>query len=230
MTVSNIVISDRALKRVLEENVGEGLTAEKLATITELNANHRGIESLGGLEYSTSLRIARFAGNQIMNVFPLVSLGNLSELDLSHNQKTKYRETGRYEEAFSEVDKQRDADVMGAAVNARWPVSEPYTVYFGTDAYSEDMVFLSKLVHLTRLELADNGISTMIPFLMLHKIRYLDLRNNKIEDIGPLLFHPGLGGLTVDLRGNPFAQKPRMDLLHILHRLRDKQAEIQYEV
>jgi len=118
-------IPDFFLSEVLRETVGGELTQENLETITELNANAKDIKKLKVLEYCTSLRIARFAGNQIFDISPLVGLENLTELDLSHNQRTesKYVGTRLYDE-YTEAEKGRDADVMGRAVEVSLRVIE----------------------------------------------------------------------------------------------------------
>jgi internalin A len=219
----DILIEDYSLRKVLERVTGGEISAEKLASVTEIDAPRHGIKSLAGLEYCKNLTIARLAENQILSVFPLISLSKLIELDLSSNHQTEHRPTGRYEELSEEV-KARDADVMGRAVDCKWSVCDKVEVYFGEKDSLEEMTALSRLTGLTRLELERNRIVSVAPFLMLPNLRYLGLRGNRVEDIEPLLYHTGLEGMTVDLRGNPFMEKCPYD---VLARLEEKQAIIQ---
>jgi len=100
------------------------------------------------------------------------------------------------------------------------------------------MQCLSKLSQIAHLELADNGINSILPFLALTNLRYLGLKNNRIKCIRPLFFHPKLRerslffrpepkSLVIDVRRNPL-DETSLSILK-LGGLENRGAEILYD-
>lgn len=64
----------------------------------------------------------------------------------------------------------------------------------------DSLAGIGALPNLEQLELSDNSISDLSPLLSLKKLRVLSIRNNQVADIGPLLSLPLLR--FVALQGN----------------------------
>ena len=62
----------------------------------------------------------------------------------------------------------------------------------------ESLEGIAALVNLEQLELGDNAISNLSPLLPLEKLRVLGLRNNRIGDVRPLADLPLLRFLTLE--------------------------------
>ena len=90
--IGEFVIPDPNLRAAITEALGKGsttvvsITAEEMATLTELVANDKGIQDLSGLEYATNVSSLTFERNQISDLSPLAGLKNLNGLGLADNQ------------------------------------------------------------------------------------------------------------------------------------------------
>ena len=74
-----------AIHEKLELTADEPLTKQKMLLLTRLDANHRGIVDITGLEYATNLTILHLGGrNRITNLRPLVNLTKLVSLHVWH--------------------------------------------------------------------------------------------------------------------------------------------------
>ena len=83
-----VSIPDPALQQVIRSALGLSLdvkiTAQAMQSLFILNAPHRAIRNLAGIEHATNLKQLSLAGNPIINFAPLLQLSNLQLLDLSN--------------------------------------------------------------------------------------------------------------------------------------------------
>ena len=77
-----------AVEKALGKESGGTITAEEMATLTELTATALGIADLTGLEFATGLTRLDLDNNQITEVSPLSGLVALEKLHLRNNQIT----------------------------------------------------------------------------------------------------------------------------------------------
>ena len=155
------------------------------------------ISPLSGLSNLWSLTLG---GNQITDISPLSGLSNLRWLDLGDNQIT-------------------DISPLSGLSNLQnlWlPVNQ-----------IADISPLAGLSNLQRLLLGGNQITDISPLSGLTLIGErdkewwwetdLDLSNNNITDIQPLVDNPGMdNGDVVDLRGNPLSEESLNTLIPLL--------------
>ena len=84
-----VTIPDTNLRAVINEAFDKPenarITHEEMQTLTELDADNRGITDLTGLETATNLRELALRDNLISDLTPLESLTRLQELHLSNN-------------------------------------------------------------------------------------------------------------------------------------------------
>ena len=84
-----VIIPDPGLERAIRDNLGlsdtDPITAIRLAAITFVDADDRGISDLTGLEYCTSLTELHLYYNQISDITPLQDLTSLTVLELGMN-------------------------------------------------------------------------------------------------------------------------------------------------
>ena len=84
-----VYIPDPNLRTAIEEALGKentaivSITAEDMATLTEINAVNKGISDLTGLEFATNLESLDLRGNPISDLLPLANLTKLRELSFS---------------------------------------------------------------------------------------------------------------------------------------------------
>lgn len=86
--IGAVFIPDEALELALRQQLNQPfgcLTQADLASITELQAENKGIASLDGLEYCTGLTVLNLRSNVIQSITPLRDLPNLVRVDLTDN-------------------------------------------------------------------------------------------------------------------------------------------------
>jgi Leucine-rich repeat (LRR) protein len=86
--IGAVFIPDSNLERALRQELGQPfgcLTADSLASITELQADGQDIVSLEGLEYCTGLTVLNVRNNLVQSITPLTDLNNLVRVDLTNN-------------------------------------------------------------------------------------------------------------------------------------------------
>jgi Leucine-rich repeat (LRR) protein len=84
-----VFIPDKNLELAVRQTLNQpfGCISESdLASIVELQAQDRDIQSLEGLEYCTRLTVLNLRSNLIQSIAPLTNLPNLVRVDLSGNQ------------------------------------------------------------------------------------------------------------------------------------------------
>ena len=180
-----VSIPDPNLVTVVRETLGLGandtITQANILGLTRLDAQHRSITNLIGLEYATNLTSLSLFRNNVSDVTPLAALTNLTELLLTNNQV-------RDVTPLSVLINLTYLDLYGNQINDVAPLAA-LTNLTGLDLTSaqvSDLTPLAALTNLTYLNLYGNGISEVSPLAALTNLTYLHLGGNQISDISLL--------------------------------------------
>ncbi len=178
---------DAALQAVVRETLEElGLpasapfTKEKMLQLTSLNANHRGIVDITGLEFAANLEELYLGGrNRITDLRPLANLTNLTHLHIWHREVADLPPVTNL-----------DISPLSGLINLEFLVLERSGI--------SDISPLAGLINLDELSLIDNDISDISPLTGLKKLRALYLSHNQIVDFSPLAGLTNLETLQID--------------------------------
>lgn len=208
-----VTFPDPNLEATIREAIGKptgDISQSDLQWLTGLEARDRGIVSLAGLEYCTSLMSLELSDNQIGDVSPLANLTNLTWLGLLFN------EIGDVS-PLSNLTSLTGLELGSNPVNNISPLSSLTRLkYLGlSSSQISDISPLSNLTNLTQLQLVGNQIVDITALSSLTSLgdehfvpldTDLDLRGNKIVDISPLVENSGIGdGDIVHVRYNPLS-------------------------
>ena len=149
-----------AIREKLELPDEVPLTKENIKSLIHLEAQHRGIRSIQGLEFAQNLEVGLNLGiNLIEDITPLQNLTKLRGLVLLGNQVSD----------LSPLEPLTSLVYLNCAFN---PIS--------------DLSPVSNLIHLEDLDLAGCQISDVAPLAGLKNLKKLILETNDITDVGPL--------------------------------------------
>ena len=89
-----ITIEDENLRNVILDKLNKdydyNILRSDLESITDLDASNKGIKSLAGLEYCSSLKTLNISGNEVTDISPLNKIRTLEKADAS-NQSLTYK-------------------------------------------------------------------------------------------------------------------------------------------
>ena len=209
---------DPALRAVVEEALGKGdgaeITAEDMASLTELDGWNRGIRDLTGLESATGLEWLDLGRNFIDDVSPLSGLTALGSLYLSHNPVQDVSPLAGLS--------LRELHLDGTQVDFADVAALPYF-----DALRElgvgglgirDVSALAGMP-LEYLSLGGNPLADLTPLSTLGSLRILALSATGTTDVGALAGLTAMWELRLD--GNriadlaPLANMRQLDTLHL---------------
>ena len=206
-----VEIPDPNLRTIIESNLGvitsTQITANDMATLTELNARDASISNLTGLEFATNLITLRLHNNHITDISPLSSLTDLTGLYLDNSNIA-------------------DISALSGLINLR-------ALGLGGNRIS-DISALSRLTRLTRLRLGHNNITDLSPLVAntgFGSGDELEVQGNPLNYTSITTHIPALKsrGVTVDFGdvthlnlGEPFMVR----LVHFLPRDRSPQQDI----
>ncbi|MFW6274504.1 MAG: leucine-rich repeat domain-containing protein [Spirochaetota bacterium] len=195
---------ESAVREALEQE-GRHVSKSELQRITTLDASGRGIENLEGIGSLPNLIHINLSENRIPDLTPLAKLRQLQTLKISNNNIQDLQEI--HLDALSELPELRELELA----NNRGPshpenpgehrrisnidILSSFTELERVDLsynHIEDIGALSKLVRLRYLNLRDNRLSENAadPLSVLARLEYLNLRDNDLRRID------GLGNLT----------------------------------
>ena len=185
---ASVDIPDANLRAALAIQLGktqdDPIYELELATLRELDAYNKGIQSLQGLQYATGLQRLDLGegthfdsassewvnSNRVSDLTPIAGLVNLTHLYLDHNAISDLSPLAGLE----------NLQVLTLRLNR-------------LRAGIEDISPLSGLTRLQSLSLSVNNVSDLSPLSGLLALQVLSLTNNLISDVSPLA---GLTGLT----------------------------------
>ena len=201
-TAQLIDIPDPNLRAAVEATLGKAsgatITADEMATLTNLEAQNANISDLTGLEHATNLTFLDLTGNSVSNIAPVASLTKLTHLDLDGNAILDIS-------AVAGLTNLIFLDIWGTPISDISPVAgltNLTTLGLGQNDIS-DISPVMGLTNLTGLYLLGNHITDISSLSDLTNLKTLWLQNNWISDLSPLVTNTGLGsGDTVDVRQN----------------------------
>ena len=165
----------REMERAIREELGlpseTPITQLVMSQLIELEAGHKQIADLTGLEYAIHLKELFLIVNQIRDITPLAGLINLEVLYLSNNPIS---------------------DLSPLPIITQLQYLNLATIHI------RDLSLLSSLTQLKHLGLAHCGITDITPLANLTNLVFLDLADNQISDISPLANLTRLKELRID--------------------------------
>ena len=170
-----------AVRAALGLQPNDVLTQQAMAGLTTLNANHKAIKSLIGLEHASNLTALNLHQNQISDISALNGLTKLTNLDLGRNQISditpleKLTTLTNLNLTYNQV---RNTTSLQNLTKLTW-----------LDLHqngSSNITPLQGLTELIHLDLGRNGITDITSLKSLTKLTYLDLSFNGIGNITPL--------------------------------------------
>ena len=172
-----VVFPDAALANLIRETLrlGDGMPifSNKLAALTSLSGNERGITDLTGLEQATGLTFVLLGGNTISDLSPLSNLTDLGTLDLYADRQIS------------------DISPLANLTNLT------FLRLWGN--LVRDISVLSRLTSLTQLNLGYNLITDVSPLADLTSLKWLTLIANPVANLEALLPLKQRGGTFIDI-------------------------------
>ena len=148
-----------AITAALGKAPGATITAEDMATLTNLEVHEADIRNLTGLEFATNLEEIRCNNNLISDLLPLTELVNLRVIELRDNVIS-------------------DLSPLTGLINLEWLI-------FSRNSIS-DLSPIEDLINLIGLAVEDNLISDLSPLSGLIKLERIWLHENPPIDLSPL--------------------------------------------
>ena len=222
VTVPNFVVFpdanlETAVRTALSLQPNQPILLSSLAALTTLDASNSTIADLSGLEAATALTSLDLRNNQITDVSPLEAATALTSLDLRDNQITDVSPLVGLTN-LGTLDLTGNTGITNPAVlyslqagGTQIDITLPDDVVFSDTALADALrsalglaadapIPSARLVALTRLTAANQGIADLMGLENAVSLTTLDLRNNQITDVSPLA---GLTNLrTLNLTGN----------------------------
>jgi len=192
MAEDPVYFPDANLTAAVERALGiSDPTPTDMLSLTNLNANDRGIVDLTGIEHATNLTYLWLYYNQISDISALSGLTNLTILYLFSNQISNIS-------ALSRLTNLTDLGLSNNQIS--------------------DISALSGLTNLTSLRLDYNQISDISALSGLTNLTYLYLFSNQISNISALSGLTNLTNLT-DLRldDNQQSVTPQQQIINLFH-------------
>jgi len=215
---------EAAIRDAISKPTGDIYDSD-LVGLTQLDASHRAISDLTGLEHSVNLQELYLWDNIIGDISALIDLDKLRKLQIDHNQIS-------------------DVSPLGALTNLEWLNLENNQIYDITSLGGltkllflelwqnqiSDISLLSNLKNLQILSIGGNQISNILALIGLTSLQKLYLSFNQISDISPLLANSGLAsGDHVDLRYNYLDLTPGSDEMQNIQVLINRGVDVDYE-
>ena len=204
-TAQTVDIPDPNLRAAIEAELGKAsgdtITADEMATLTQIEVEDVDIRVLTGLEHATNLTRLILFNASISDLSPLAGLTNLTTLDLVGGSISDLS-------PLAGLTQLTRLDLVDHSISDLSPLAGLTNLTRLNLVYSpiSDISPLAGLTQLTTLYLYNNSISDISPLAGLTQLTLLLLHNNSISDISPLVTNTGLGnGDLVDMRGNPLS-------------------------
>jgi hypothetical protein len=200
-----VAFADTALEAVIRAIVhkpdGDLMPAD-LLTVTQVEAAHRGIHSLEGVQYCVSLRRLNLQGNAVTDLGPLAGLIQLSDLDLSANQVA---EVG----PLADLTAMMNLNLSDNAIHGVGALQRMEMLNFLWLDRNQitDLTPVAGCWRLNHLFLSDNQVTSLAPLAAMRYVADLDLAGNAIADLAPLVTNADFGaGDRIWLARNPLSQ------------------------
>lgn len=210
-----VAFADSALESVVRAIVqkpdGDLMPADLLG-VTQIEAAHRGIHSLDGLQYCVSLHRLNLQGNAVPDLGPLAGLAQLSDLDASDNQVS---DVG----PLSDLTVMMNLNLSGNAIRGIGALQHMEMLNFLWLDRNQitDIAPVAGCWRLNHLFMSDNQISDLGPLVTMEYLADLDLAGNAIIDLAPLVTNTDFGtGDRIWLARNPLSQAAISEQIPVL--------------
>jgi hypothetical protein len=200
-----VVFPDPALESVIRAIVqkpeGDILPAD-LLEVTEIDAAHRGIHDLEGIQYCVALHRLSLQGNAVTSLSQLASLAQLSDLDASGNQISDVSPLAD----LTSVMNLNLADNAIVEIGALQQMEMLNFLWLDRNQIA-DIAPVAGCWRLNHLFMSDNQISSLVPLAGMMYLADLDLAGNAIADLAPLVTNTNFGtGDRIWLARNPLSE------------------------
>ena len=195
---AGVYIPDANLHSVIADALGKALgdviTVEEMATLTELNAEGMGIRNITGLEFAINLHNLKIRANMISDISPLAGLTQMHGLWLASNEIINIS-------ALSELTNLRMLSIYRNEIT--------------------DLSPLRGLTNLRGLSVYANPISSIQPLIGMKDLNWIRMSYEESGDLSPIselssldsFAYWGSGGPVPDL--SPLTNLPKLTTLEI---------------
>ncbi len=201
---SAVAFPDSALESVVRAIVqkpeGDLMPADLLG-VTQIEAAHRGIRDLEGIQYCVRLQRLNLHGNAVSGLGPLAGLAQLSDLDASDNQ---IPDVG----PLADLTSMMNLNLSGNAIQGIGGLQRMEMLNFVWLDRNQiaDIAPITGCWRLNHLFMSDNQISNLGPLTTMKYLADLDLAGNSIADLAPLVTNADFGtGDRIWLARNPLS-------------------------
>lgn len=215
--IETVIIADSALAYVIRQYIhkpdGDILSSD-VDTITQVDAVDRGISSLIGLDYFSSLRILMLPGNEIISITPLTGLRQLGSVDLTNNHISDLTPLAGHDgismlhiggnpisdiSPLSTIEALQQLWIYGTQVTDFSPLyglTHLDDIHFA-NCNLTDIGFMSQLTHVRIAQLSGNHFTSIEPLAGDTALIAIGLDNSEISDLTPLIPLVNLVGLSI---------------------------------
>ena len=189
-------IPDANLRTAINEMRGKPenarITREEMKTLTELEADNRGITDLTGLETAINLRGLALRGNLISDLTPLANLTRLQQLALGGNVISDLS-------PLANLSVLREIGISGNFISDLSPLAGLIKLeeLWISEIPVADLAPLSGLINLRAIAGWDTPVVNLEGIAELPKLRDINICNAGISDLSPLAKAKGLTGLYI---------------------------------
>ncbi len=189
-------IPDANLRVAINEMRGKPenarITREEMQTLTELEADNRGITDLTGLETATNLRGLALRDNLISDLTPLANLTRLQQLALGGNVISDLS-------PLANLSVLREIGISGNFISDLSPLAGLIKLeeLWISEIPVADLAPLSGLINLRAIAGWDTPVVNLEGIAELPKLRDINICNAGISDLSPLAKAKGLTGLYI---------------------------------
>ena len=148
-----------AVAEALGKSINAPISVEEMKGLRRLDADHRGIRDLTGIQFATNLRFLSIKYNQISDLSPIRDLMELNDLRADENP-------------LSDI----------SAVRGLTNLTQLEFDY----SQVSDISAVRNLTNLTHLQFDHTQVSDMSPISGLTKLRYLEMYRTQVADLSPL--------------------------------------------
>ena len=187
-TSTGVHIPDAGLAAAIRDHLdypsGKQITSFDMARLAYLNANHRGITDLTGLEQAVAIEYLNISNNKIKDFTPILALPELRKINIALNpitDLTQISELTQLTRLIAGGSQNMNHIAFLADITPSLDITDLAVI-----TPLVDITPLAKLTQLTELVLDGNEISDLTPLANLTQLETLFLYDNEIRDLTPL--------------------------------------------
>lgn len=192
---------EAVIRSIIQKPAGDLMPAD-LFGVTQIEAAHRAIRSLEGIQYCASLHRLNLQGNAVTDLGPIANLAQLSDLDASSNEISDLAPLAD----LASIMNLNLSDNAIREIGALQHMEMLNFLWLDRNQIA-DIAPVAGCWRLNHLFLSDNQISDLGPLTTMKYLADLDLAGNAIVDLAPLVTNSDFGtGDRIWLAGNPLSE------------------------